>query len=688
MLPDTTTTANNTVNPSLNNNRRRPYSRLGCRECKRRKIKCTEEKPSCSICVRLDKVCSYPLPGEKVLRISRRLIKDEIDSLAKSTQLLPVQYDLPKMMKSNESTIKQHSEKSSIVRLLQNTTDITLPSQSTTPTFTSGSETTINGSRSRDNHVVPTTGNSLSNVGVFSMSMTNVTFVDQPFTGSLPCTPAILNNGTYQFSGTDLTGLTTDLNNLVSEIIGISSQVTARPTNESSHYLHIGITELQGNSFHETEYVRNIPIDFLQFERQHERLYFEQFYNNFASIILAFGAYDPDTRTVANPARDIILKAASTEPFVLAAILAEGAKICHDKTNLPEDARAYQIYLSNCLKLLDRAKDINVNGNVLNANIEAMLITLLVLTASTAISMQKWRPHLNGAKELLLRLSKRSGNYKISKTIVFCKFWFISIEILAGLSTEPGGTLQEDWELDAIISPGDSYEIEVLRELGLLTDTGFNVIMGFLHLLLTDFRDLLKLLNKYKQQKIKNDEMNHLRTLTNFYQQTNISYVNPKGIINDDELKLCKYQVGLPIEEIRIREQRYWVSWQDVSHQAYVVSSILVILFRFFDVPQDNANVQFYVQRLLSFIGYLDNFSDALEHGSPYLLLLIQWPMVVAGLYCKESNQRALLMKYFQMVSQVGSASASRVMDVLSKRWARNKPNVGNQPENTDTIIY
>ena len=78
---------------------RKSYSRNGCRECKRRKIRCPEEKPYCSTCVRLGKQCSYPLAGEKVLRISRRLIKEEIENMGKSTQFY--QYNMIYQEESN-----------------------------------------------------------------------------------------------------------------------------------------------------------------------------------------------------------------------------------------------------------------------------------------------------------------------------------------------------------------------------------------------------------------------------------------------------------------------------------------------------------------------------------------------------------------------------------------------------------
>ncbi|KAM6507177.1 hypothetical protein FALCPG4_018559 [Fusarium falciforme] len=42
--------------------RRRPHrkSRTGCAECRRRRVKCDEEKPACKACVGRDHPCVYP----------------------------------------------------------------------------------------------------------------------------------------------------------------------------------------------------------------------------------------------------------------------------------------------------------------------------------------------------------------------------------------------------------------------------------------------------------------------------------------------------------------------------------------------------------------------------------------------------------------------------------------------------
>lgn len=44
---------------------KRKYSRAGCIECKRRRVKCDEVKPACGICVKANKECNYPHPKYK-----------------------------------------------------------------------------------------------------------------------------------------------------------------------------------------------------------------------------------------------------------------------------------------------------------------------------------------------------------------------------------------------------------------------------------------------------------------------------------------------------------------------------------------------------------------------------------------------------------------------------------------------
>lgn len=50
---------------------KRKYSRRGCNECKRRKMKCDEAKPLCHNCLRLSKTCVYPVAAHAPRRPGR-----------------------------------------------------------------------------------------------------------------------------------------------------------------------------------------------------------------------------------------------------------------------------------------------------------------------------------------------------------------------------------------------------------------------------------------------------------------------------------------------------------------------------------------------------------------------------------------------------------------------------------------
>lgn len=59
---------------------KRKYSRAGCAECKRRKIKCDEAIPSCSLCVKVHKPCVYPIVKRKTKSRGRNELISEEDT--------------------------------------------------------------------------------------------------------------------------------------------------------------------------------------------------------------------------------------------------------------------------------------------------------------------------------------------------------------------------------------------------------------------------------------------------------------------------------------------------------------------------------------------------------------------------------------------------------------------------------
>ncbi|KAI5961081.1 hypothetical protein CANMA_003855 [Candida margitis] len=614
------------------------------------------------------------------MRISRRLIREEVENLGKSTHFLPVQYDVPKriIQQENGSSLSATADGLTPSTSLSGSENFTTPTPTPPISTTSNSDAFAPPQPHQQNHLL-SNGPAIVHSHAHSHSHSNPPLhphTQEQAKRSLLNIESLIHNNHNEdhldfLNGTDLNMLTNDLSNLVSEIMEFQNI----PFQEDFQFDFFN--EVSHN--HE-EYIVNVPIDYIKLKRKHEILYLEQFYNNFANIIEPFSAYHSQTKITSNPARDVILKTASSEPCLLAAVLAEGAKTSFMKYKQPEDEKAYGAYLTKCLKLLEPAKEIT---NI-NANIEGVLLTLLLLTAATATSTQQWRPHLTGCKDLLLKIST-TNVANISKVFVFCKYWFLSIEILAGLSTNIGGTLQTDYEIDHLMSCGTDHEIGILCELGIITDQGFNNLMGFHNTCISCFRDLLKLLNRYRINGSSSssiaDIMQNIKILSDFHQQAAIIYIDSKGVIPESELH--KYTPGLPIEEIRIGEQRFWLSWQDISHQSFVLSSIIMILTRFFQMGPNNPNVAQIVDKIVSFIYYLHNFSDVQQHASPFLLLMIQWPLLVTGLHATREEQQLLLLKYFAMVGQIGAATANVSVKMLKKQWKGTS-----SFEAGDTLIY
>src|SRR5262245_23324755 len=76
---DTQSSDSSALAPAGDRPRRRPIprkghtkSRSGCFNCKRRKVKCKEERPACSSCQRLGLDCSYPSPARSVVPVTVR----------------------------------------------------------------------------------------------------------------------------------------------------------------------------------------------------------------------------------------------------------------------------------------------------------------------------------------------------------------------------------------------------------------------------------------------------------------------------------------------------------------------------------------------------------------------------------------------------------------------------------------
>lgn len=481
---------------------------------------------------------------------------------------------------------------------------------------------------------------------------------------------------TTYYDQSDLSLLAADLNNLVSDMmVEVNGDMPEITSTESNLTPPTPTSETAVASSETHDFIpRNIGLEYIEVRNPEERFYLSEFYQEFCNVILPFNAYDRTMQTYYNPVRDIILKYALHEPFLLAAIMAQGARSLHQRNGVQRDEEAYYKYLLRCLKHLGPALGdaSNRTGPVLLANIELVLLTVLLLTLSNAANAkQNWRPHLKGAKDLLLKHTVNSnGSQRTSKVVVFCKYWFILFEILAGLGSRLGGTVQNEDELNLLLTCRDPYEYQVLSELGLVLPNGFNLLGGYHHLSIEPLRDLIKLLNKLRVDKSYrcNEPAEYVRLLAEFHRQQEFVFFNRKCILDQGDFPSGYTPSGLLLDPVTVNSKCVVISWMDTSQQLYSLAATITILTDCFKLAYDLPQIQELTCKLTSLLRFLSRTPE-----TPLLIqcsiMMIQWPMMVAGLNLHRDSDKFLVTRFFESAATIGAGSAGHSMNRLKRVW-------------------
>ena len=630
---------------------KREYSRGGCRECKRRKIKCDETKPHCLKCMRLSKQCSYPTPGETVLRVLKQYMSENPIDESKSN--INIHYYNPEVNKTQKTPPNSENYR--------------------------GDETI----ESRDSHA----------------RNNSIDLKPEP-----TISPQVLSelSPSLLFSQDDLQLLVTDVNCMVLDLIpqDIVSIDEIASLWELPHQLTLPSVQSSIIDGVPSEYMSPLALDV-------ERKYMRFFYQEFAMQICPFGVFDPVNGGYGNPLRDCLLRYGFREAYLLLAILALGAKCEFEElekaqgaNDLIEAARdASWKYLSQCLKLLGPALVLNQEHSVRHdmlENLELILLTVLLLALANALlHRQNWRPHLKGAKDIIIKAT----NLKIRqlKTLILCKMWFVDFEILAGTLLALGGTLSTDFELDSVLLFSNSYEIKILRELGIIQENGFNVISGYHFEAIEWFKEFLKMLNRRKHEGaeyIANDLLAYINFIAAFNKFYHTAYVSHEGLL--PALFVLTY-IGPPpnlVDLVRGHnvegdDVTVVVLWMDISQQAYSLAAIIAVHTWILSLPYDMPYIQLLVAKLVSLIGWLSRFNDDCpSQYHRYLLLMIQWPMIVAGLCSDDEDHQMLLLKYFTYAQTLGSFLAEKIRKRLLEIWDRRRQGLTISGDVIDVLAY
>ncbi|KAG5418308.1 hypothetical protein I9W82_003836 [Candida metapsilosis] len=782
--------SNNSNNSNAN---KRIYSKGGCRECKRRKIKCDEGKPACWQCLRLKKDCSYPALGEKVLRVSKKQQR-----LQTGKSLSPMEnqkiYEMSQMpyIATNPLSVTSNQDPTAGRKLLYNM-DGSRPTPSAPESNQRGfNETHTNpaptfqpqlGPRERypqesflpnpnnppsQSHLPPLqrplnqpnlprlyqsrilpiqngpnstpfkyyyrqdslstvlpppqisnrSSSNLSapmfpsqirydlpprpidraanNAGVFNLlnkeestEATQQQLEERKEQSPAPqpndpqpvesvskkesyTSPAVFGDDVVElFEVSDLNLLATDLQNMVNGILYNIAPESKEKAKEKE------TTEVKNTMPLVDKLERNVPVDFIKLENAQNKSYLDEFYYNCSNIVLPFASFDKEKNIYFNPARDLLLSTAANTDYVLAAVLANGAHARFMKTRNIEDEEFYYLYLNDCVKLLHPAISDNTK---LSAKIESVLLTVLLLTAANAADpKQDWRPHLRGAKDLLMKSS--SKNAKPSKVFVFCKAWFVTLEVLAGISSKKGGTLQTEEETDELFNLSSDYEIQTLKDLGIILDNGFNIMGGYHHDCYGAFRELIKILNRKRNGTLRaKDSLQYVELFAKFETLREIDFVKDPTLAGS----VLVEDVGSGV-----------ISWADVSHKSYMAASMITLLQSCFDESYTSPQVQVLTNHIIDLVSFVNNyipFAPSSRYKADNGLMMLQWPVLIAGQNLEPSDVKEMdiVRVFFEHSSRVGSGGAlialKRVKRVWKKRADPTFVDDGNESE--DLLSY
>lgn len=429
--------------------------------------------------------------------------------------------------------------------------------------------------------------------------------------------------------------------------------------------------------------------------------YLNLFFCQYSRVILPFCPSSNKTDgfgdDVINPARDIILYYALREQYVLAAVLACGALTSHWRTNSSLDEQRYCQYLSTCMsllsELLEREKQFEIQTK---GKMEGMIITTLLLTSYNAASnIVTWRPHLETAGRLLMHSGylsngNRSTDRVQREAISFCRSWFFSIEIIAGITSNRGGTItSDDWMIMENWITEDKEILTGLKLIGANSSSDFNLIFGHSNQLAIVFGKLCCTLRRLRSgEEIPLEEITWFLTQLESKQMKDHCIVSKSGYIDKECFNDCASSLygNVPrealeeLDDIASDGEGLYISWWDVCHQTHRMSAVIFTLTTLLKLDKEH----FLVKNAIAETVKLLKFLHTNRKITNYSLLMFQICVFLVGRWTSREDDRKLVTKYFTDLHGFGNIAALHSMKKLERMWNNEEADVDEE----DIINY
>lgn len=473
--------------------KKRKYSKLGCNECKKRKVKCDEQKPECWQCSHLGKKCVYSQPSNGPPYKSVKFINASSENI----------HSIHSIYGPNDNFNANIND-----NINDNFND------NFNSNFNANFNTNTNTSANANVHINNT--NKLDNHD----DNTNDEIKKPP--GNQNQISPVQHQGSLhlddKFPGSGVTSILNDATILANELV--TSMVDPPTVDSTIAGEHIeSILSAQNTS---TSW-ENISKELFMVSEL-ELYYLRVFYHKVAFWIMPF-ACSPSENICNELLFDLMIKInkqeGSQSSCLQSAVVSISAKYLYNTTKLREHDAIRRSFLKKTVTQLTSEFDSMPQDHLLELKIESLIICVLILTLdSSSFKTNEMRIHLHGASALLRKYeglrdqgTSQFGEIMRSKCLLLSKAWFTATETVAFLSLV--GTVSEGSVIDDMFTLGVySSNESILKQMRILYPNGYNTFLGYSNEVMNQFKMVMKYFNSPNQTDSYNDKFFQLMVQT------------------------------------------------------------------------------------------------------------------------------------------------------------------------------
>lgn len=158
------------------------------------------------------------------------------------------------------------------------------------------------------------------------------------------------------------------------------------------------------------------------------------------------------------------------------------------------------------------------------------------------------------------------------------------------------------------------------------------------------------------------------KILVEIDRQLDYQFIDKSGIIPPESQSHPKNNdiIDNAIDMVTLRNGKtIAISWYDISHQTQVLSFLLIVLLKFLSLPKESITVQQVVKKILSFFKFLESDSPPQNSRTCYS----NFAVLIAGLNAMDEETRNIVRNYYKLNGGKFQRLTEHNLNRLEKVW-------------------